>query len=843
MLNYYHDDISYNGLDNCTIGKICVNQSNQTYFLMREAAVEVEIFQYKLRLLKLLANGTIGWTFNLIIPYDDSGMIDRTIDMCLDVRGNIYITYQISIDGIIGIDIIKLNSSGTIKWQLSDTPSVSAKVNVDRTIHHQSITVDEFGNIYGAYSTDGDNDMMTVPSNSIKGNIAIFKLNKDGEFVWIKKPNYDADETFNAQDSNGFPRIVASPHGDLYCCHATNGFLAGVADISDSSKIALYKLNTNGKLQWIRQSDQYNNTNVTHPDLVIDMDEKIYCAYSGEGLVVGELNSSHLSNPEIVVFSYDKDGNFLWVSQQIEFNSVSNTHFPCISISDTFVYINGETEFVMDGLDNAQIGQVDSYISKLYKTSGFFASTEQLSTLNKPNYNKNLLITVNSDDKLWGGFVEHIDSGTDVFTCFFLDNIFVNSAIVSTKALTLEIDQYTLDTSTYQFWENGPLRMAPDIVYRMTGNSSVSYENLKVFSGITDVLVQTISDEIKDDSGVYNYCMFSYIFNNIIGIIYIDSNTIYHKSYNDAVWSPPHKFISSDYNISKIVQCTKNNIMFYDDNSSKYYIFNTLNDTYTDLSFDSHTDDNIYCYEDNDRTRIAYYEFNDGYGTIAYYEKLNDDDEFTNYIITLGTDLGKKPIVFQSNGNQCIACLAKDKSGHSKLIVLENIDGWRIKNMQIYDVNQFNIIGFEGSKTLLICCSNSQGLFIYIATFVSEKASLKTIKIDGNTIDGFKVFSELVENEAHIIYCKTVNNIHQIKYCRFDFYTLETNISTLQEVDYVNTNLDIAVIGTDVILMYRSIDYTYVANAQLSDVLYFNVSKIATITPDIYAINMFVIEK
>ena len=175
---------------------------------------------YDIVVAKLDTLGNTLWTVQNPIFNTSQNDINNTMD--IDGIGNIYVSYETigAIPGKINsgeIDIVvfKVNNNGTIMWTRQEP-----LFNTSSNDTNPSITVDAFGNSYIAYSTTGTITNIYNAVNSSGYDIALLKLNTNGNIIWRAQ-----HPAFNTIDNDLNPSIFVDSKENLYLTyeHAANG--------------------------------------------------------------------------------------------------------------------------------------------------------------------------------------------------------------------------------------------------------------------------------------------------------------------------------------------------------------------------------------------------------------------------------------------------------------------------------------------------------------------------------------------------------------------------------------------------------------------------------------------
>ncbi len=190
-----------------------------------------------------------------------------------------------------------------------------------------SIVADSDGNTYIAFRTSG-----TVPGGTNKGNndIAIAKLDKNGNLVWVKQ-----NPAWNTNQWDESPSIkLDSTNNIIFAYHSggqvVGGTFIGAGGIGTSGDIVFVKLDNNGNLLWVIQNPTYNTTIGDYdPRIAIASDNSIYFTYHGDGQITG---GTKFGNFDVIVGKLSSTGTKLWEKQTSQWNTSAFDFNPTISL-------------------------------------------------------------------------------------------------------------------------------------------------------------------------------------------------------------------------------------------------------------------------------------------------------------------------------------------------------------------------------------------------------------------------------------------------------------------------------------------------------------------------------
>ena len=245
-----------------------------------------------------------------------------------DSSGNLYVLYtsQGTLSGGTSMGsndtaILKMDTNGNIVWIRQNR-----FMNTSGNDQFPTMKVDSSGNIYVAYITSGT---VSGGTNSGSNDIAVYKMDTNGNVIWIKQQNL-----MNTTASDVFPAITFDSSGNVFVSYYTIGTVSGGTYLGNGSfifNIVIFKLDINGNIVWIKETVPINTTSLTasDPSLATDSSGNIYIAYYGSGPVSSGTNSGGY---DIMVAKLDTNGNVIWIKQQRAMNSTSNDQNPSIVV-------------------------------------------------------------------------------------------------------------------------------------------------------------------------------------------------------------------------------------------------------------------------------------------------------------------------------------------------------------------------------------------------------------------------------------------------------------------------------------------------------------------------------
>ena len=237
---------------------------------------------------------------------------DTTSSIATDTSGNVYVSYSTggtisggTFRGTNDIVVFKMDKLGNMIWIKEH-----ALMNTTSAELSPSITVDSVGNVYLSYQTSG-----TLSGGTFRGSIDIVvsKMDTNGNMVWIKQLS-----NMNTSGGDYAPTLGVDVSGNVYVSYYTNSSVSG-GTFMGSWDIAVFKLDTNGNLVWVRQQNTLNSVvSDTNPSTFVDLSGNVYLSYNVGGTISGGTFRGSL---DIVVVKMDTNGNIVWTRQQATMNT------------------------------------------------------------------------------------------------------------------------------------------------------------------------------------------------------------------------------------------------------------------------------------------------------------------------------------------------------------------------------------------------------------------------------------------------------------------------------------------------------------------------------------------
>lgn len=118
--------------------------------------------------------------------------------------------------------------------------------------------------------------------------IVVAKLDTNGALVWIKQ-----QASFNTSGVDATPIITVDSNGNLFILYTTQSTVSGGTFLG-SNDIVIMRMDTNGNIVWIKQSNTFNTTLTDYVyglnDIALDSSGNIYVLYDTTGVVPGDTN-------------------------------------------------------------------------------------------------------------------------------------------------------------------------------------------------------------------------------------------------------------------------------------------------------------------------------------------------------------------------------------------------------------------------------------------------------------------------------------------------------------------------------------------------------------------------
>jgi len=270
--------------------------------------------------------------------------------IAVDNNSNIYVAYYSNDPSMPetyydNVCFFKLASDGSFVWAKKTVP---VDFNTNGGNYNPAIDVDESGNCYITYFSDGFGNPVDGGTNVGGYDVIVFKTDTDGNVVWMKQ-----NQTFNTSENDYSPSIVVDNNGNSYIAYYTSGIATNQTPTGNLD-IVVFKLDTNGNTLWTKQNPTFN-TYLTDSDPSIDIDLLgiIYITYSTYGILSGQTITG---SPDIVIFLMDNDGNVLTVQQQPSFNTLYENIYPSIAVGQqgNFVIVYYSVNPNTEGADPSQ---------------------------------------------------------------------------------------------------------------------------------------------------------------------------------------------------------------------------------------------------------------------------------------------------------------------------------------------------------------------------------------------------------------------------------------------------------------------------------------------------------
>jgi len=347
-------------------------------------------------------------------------------------NGDLYVTYQTngtvadSLNGVTGVPnakttnaiggtdivVMKMDSSGNVVWTKQNNTFNTTGTNSSPQIVFDSVNDALYVTFQTSGTVQGDGNAKTTTTILVGTDIAVIKMDLDGNVVWTKQNN-----TFNTRGINSNPHILI--HSDeLYISYETTGTAPG-GTRSAPNDVVVMKMSLDGVVLWIKQNSGFNSTGIqSSSDIAINSNGDLYLTYETTGNVPGK---TKCGIKDIVVAKIALDGTVVWVKQESSFNSTGiETNAKTAVDSNGDIYVAYETTGVVADVvtgelmtpgnrktTNAIVG-TDIVIIKMDST-GEVVWTKQDKDFNTTGMNSKPQIAIDSDGVL---FVTYHTTGT-----------------------------------------------------------------------------------------------------------------------------------------------------------------------------------------------------------------------------------------------------------------------------------------------------------------------------------------------------------------------------------------------------------------------------------------------
>uniref|UniRef100_A0A6C0BLG3 Hedgehog/Intein (Hint) domain-containing protein n=1 Tax=viral metagenome TaxID=1070528 RepID=A0A6C0BLG3_9ZZZZ len=258
-------------------------------------------------------------------PSFDTTLDDIEPSICVDANKNVYVSYctggsisgQTAVIDSVEIVVFKMDTDGNTLW-VKQSPDFN---NIGND-YAPSIAADGNGNVYVAYYSEDPGTPVTYYDN-----IIVFKLDTNGNLVWIKKAH-----TFNTPGGNYNPNIVVDDSSNCYVAYFCDGSAASGETEVGGYDIVVFKMDGDGNLLWIRQRPTFDTTaSDFSPSIAVDSNGATYIAYhTYGGTVSGQTYTGGLY--DIIVFKMDTQGTVVWVKENQTFNTIEDDYATAIGI-------------------------------------------------------------------------------------------------------------------------------------------------------------------------------------------------------------------------------------------------------------------------------------------------------------------------------------------------------------------------------------------------------------------------------------------------------------------------------------------------------------------------------
>jgi len=293
---------------------------------------------YDINLVKMNSNGDVLWRVTNI----GTVLNDTAPSLAINqISGISYLACQTPVAGQgPNISVYKVDTTGNVVWNIID-----ASMNTSQNDLTPSVAVDSLDNVYVSYRSSG-----TVVGGTSSGNndIIVFKLNSLGALQWTRQ-----NSDFNTSNGDTAPSIAVDSSGNIYVSYETQGTVSGGSS-SGNSDIAVFKLNSAGDFQWIKQSSDFNRSGIdSNPSICVDIYNDIYICYqttdtSGSG---GGVN-------DIIYFKLNSSGDFQWLYRNSAINTSVSDQLPSIAVnSNGDIFLGFQTTGTVEGGEKG--GSVD----------------------------------------------------------------------------------------------------------------------------------------------------------------------------------------------------------------------------------------------------------------------------------------------------------------------------------------------------------------------------------------------------------------------------------------------------------------------------------------------------
>lgn len=293
---------------------------------------------------KLNTDGAVQWISQTAVANTTGA--DTTATIAVDGSGNAYVAYMTAgttsggtLLGSTDIVVFKLSTTGAIQWVRQ-----TAAMNTSGTESSPAIAVTSAGVVYVCYTTTA-----AMSGGSFGGSTrdsVLIQMNTNGVHQWTRQTQLQTP----VASAENTPRIVADATS-VYLVYSTTGTVSGGTQAgSATADIVVYKLSSTGAVQWIRQSPVVNTSaDDTTPTIGVDTLGNVYVSYLTAGTVSGGVLSGVA---DVVLFKLNSSGVVQWVRQTAAMNTtaaevgpelVVDTNGNCVLVYNTTGTISSGT--------------------------------------------------------------------------------------------------------------------------------------------------------------------------------------------------------------------------------------------------------------------------------------------------------------------------------------------------------------------------------------------------------------------------------------------------------------------------------------------------------------------
>jgi hypothetical protein len=410
-------------------------------------------------LAKLDTNGNLIW-----IKQDDTintsfnGAYEGRLAVSADSNGNLYGTYTTTgtvsggvNDGYFNVVVFKVSDSGSTTW-IKEQANITSLFGGNNMV----VAADNQGNSYVVYTT-----VATVSGGIHSGSndVVVSKLDTNGSVVWTKQYT-----DVNTAGPEFEPSIVADTNGNVYVAYHTYGSISGGVNTGESD-IVVFKMNTNGQLQWVKQ-DLPINTIYSESTAAIAADSagNIYITYHTYGAISGGIEGN---NSDVIVAKMDTNGQVQWIVQDPVLNTDGYDMNPKIAVdSSGNVYVLHYSSGTVSGGTN--ITNFEAVVVTKLNTNGIIQWVKQ-----------DPAMTVAYDPDMEQGIYDHsiaVDTNGNVYVAYNTNGTASGSVNVGQNDIVL----FKLSPSGTLLWIKQDLVLNTDVTEWHPSLSTDIYNNLYI---------------------------------------------------------------------------------------------------------------------------------------------------------------------------------------------------------------------------------------------------------------------------------------------------------------------------------------------------------------------------